>query len=560
MEVEEGMPGSRVGEGVDVLVKVETNGDVVHKEHPMKGVADSDEIGNWAVDQSLPKSAGYNPVAGKMNGDAIRVAATSPMPNSTPDQSPASGSISIRWRRVRRDISKEEGVITDPSRVIKRGFSVTESSKVLNENKQKSDLEGKDVAASIDSRSLQGVSNAQDIELELLEAVGSFSVGKKSENSDERSNTSSAAGSITRTNHEGLGYEKERDRARNFRGKFSGNVAQVRGQRRKGGPLQINKKLRGDQVKLEKDDSHSSVESDLRSSNAVYAEWGSTSTNGKQSEGSSNFDGLVDHVETQKRWEDVEDTSRDELHEDVFGKDNLESRQSCTPSEKDGDPFAESLNLLHAVHETLEKGTLPLLASTFSVVPSFDYLNPSAGEIGRDASARPNHEEGEGSSSASVENELNQEEALHKTNQLEEKEMEEEVEGLFRKSVEEEVKCFIFSAALGEARAHGEPPVNERLRAAEEEAALLKSRLEQVAAFCRGLEGTEEVLRLRHGVYNVSLRWLAQLVLLLVAVVALVAQIFFPPATAAAWCLLEPEVEQDESCGSISISLLRSGL
>ncbi|CAA7409561.1 unnamed protein product [Spirodela intermedia] len=537
MEVEEGMPGSRVGEGVDVLVKVETNGDVVHKEHPMKGVADSDEIGNWAVDQSLPKSAGYNPVAGKMNGDAIRVAATSPMPNPTPDQSPASGPIVDasaspspastakgyglrRWRRVRRDISKEEGVITDPSRVIKRGFSVTESSKVLNENKQKSDLEGKDLAASIDSRSLQGVSNAQDIELELLEAVGSFSVGKNSENSDERSNTSSAAGSITRTNHEGLGYEKERDRARNFRGKFSGNVAQVRGQRRKGGPLQINKKLRGDQVKLEKDDSHSSVESDLRSSNAVYAQWGSTSTNGKQSEGSSNFDGLVDHVETQvtedsleglyrSDGEDVADTSRDELHEDVFGKDNLESRQSCTPSEIDGDPFAESLNLLHAVHETLEK-EIHLL-----------------GKIGRDASARPNHEEGEGSSSASVENELNQEEALHKTNQLEEKEMEEELEGLFRKSVEEEVKCFIFSAALGEARAHGEPPVNERLRAAEEEAALLKRRLEQVAAFCRGLEGTEEVLRLRHGVYNVSLRWLAQLVLLLVAVVALVVQIFF---------------------------------
>lgn len=149
------------------------------------------------------------------------------------------------------------------------------------------------------------------------------------------------------------------------------------------------------------------------------------------------------------------------------------------------------------------------------------------GEIGRDASARPNHEEAEGSSSASVEAEMNQKEALNRTAQLREEEMEEELEGLFRKSVEEEVKCFILSAALGEARAHGEAPVNARVRAVEEEAAQLKRRLERVSASCRGLEGAEEVLRLRHGVCNVSLRWLAQLVLLLFAVAALAAQIFF---------------------------------
>lgn len=404
MEVDEGTPGSRAGDEVDVLVKVKTNGDVAHKEQPMEEVSGSDEIGACGVDRSLPKSVGYSPVAGKMNGDAIRVAATSPMPNSTPDQSPDSGLVSDasaspspastakgyglrRWRRVRRDMSKEEGVIADPSRMLKRGLSITESSKVLNENKQKSDREAKNPAASIDSRSLQGgVPNAQDIELELLEAAGSFSVGKNSENSDERSNTSSAAGSITRPNREGLGYEKERDQARIFRGKFSGNAAQSRVQRRKGVPPQINKKLRGDQAKLEKDDSHSSVESDLRSSDAVYEQWGSTSSNGKQSEGwSLNHDGLIDHVETHGSedslegvcrgdGEDVEDASRDELHEDMFGKDDLEGRKSSTPPEKDGDPFAESLNLLHAAQETLEKGTSPLLASTRCVVIDFDYL------------------------------------------------------------------------------------------------------------------------------------------------------------------------------------------
>ena len=116
------------------------------------------------------------------------------------------------------------------------------------------------------------------------------------------------------------------------------------------------------------------------------------------------------------------------------------------------------------------------------------------GEISKDLSSWPNESQKE----------------------TQEKEMN-ELDGLFRKSVEGEVNCLVLSAAVREERRRGE----------RKKVVVLERQLEQIAESCKGLERVEEVLRLQNGVCRVSFYWLAQVVLLLLAMVAVVEQIFF---------------------------------
>uniref|UniRef100_A0A1D1Z2A2 WPP domain-interacting protein 1 n=1 Tax=Anthurium amnicola TaxID=1678845 RepID=A0A1D1Z2A2_9ARAE len=603
MDAGEGMPGSVAGEGgvgqdsgiveKEVPVKVETNGDLTHEEQLEKGLSEADEIGVGGAEELSPGSVGFSPTEARMNGGAIQAEEIRTLQDPMPAESPPEGMVSDttsaptpsttkgfglrRWRRIRRDLSKDGAAIADASRILKRGLSITEPSKVKNENKQKSQCEDESSVASVNSRNMQSASNsistikALDPDLELLGVVGGFSVGIDSENSDDRSSRFSTAASAPKPKQEGLGYGRDKNRVKNLGGKASGHAVQPRGQRGKGVLIDITKKLREDQVMFEKENSHSSVESDLRSSTAVFAQWGSTTSNGRQSEGSMNYDGenqeeaqVSEEVQAgfyKDTGQDIDDTSRDDPHADMLGKDKMEASKKCLSNEG-GDPFVESIILLQAAQEALDNevkkfgeiGREPTSPSGYTSA-QFDYEETGGGDsVPIELQViklihKVEHLEHELKEAASAvkakEMRMVELEAILKESRLPKdvedtdlpqgmfKEMESELENLFRKKIEAEVECVMVmdmvqkkTATLGdpltlieqqESLAEGYEEVKVKLSVAEGKAILLKRRLEELDVSCKELLETEEVIELQNRVCRFSLCCFIQFMMLFVA-------------------------------------------
>nr|XP_010913266.1 WPP domain-interacting protein 1 isoform X2 [Elaeis guineensis] len=365
--------------------KVEVNGDMGPEEYiknhsPVEtGDADGDreEIGSVS-----PPEANSSPAEAKVNGDGVGVGNSagsllrtivSP-PIAAPEvvalkQTPTKGYGLKKWRRIRRDLNKDGTTGADSAQILKRRLPLVETQKPRDENKHKSDGEGEGEGsvASLESRNARGsplavAGGTLDPELGLLVAATGFSIGMDSENSEDRSSKSSTAASAPRLRHEAVGFGRERGRVKNFGGRGSGNVVQQRGQRGRGGGLDNIKKFRGDQVRIEKENSHSSAESDLRSSNAAFAQRGSMISSGKQSEKSVNYDGgnsdeaqPSEEVRSAYHKENgvLEDLLKENLDAELLADENVENSESCR-SHPSLDPFVESLVLLEAAQQALE--------------------------------------------------------------------------------------------------------------------------------------------------------------------------------------------------------------
>ena len=161
---------------------------------------------------------------------------------------------------------------------------------------------------------------------------------------------------------------------KNLSGKSGGNPTQrvQQGKSR----AESSKKPRGEKVKIEKENSHSSMESDSRSSNFVFMQGTSAMTsNGRQSGRSMNYDGensddahasdqqFSEEVQTGYAEENVgvgEDLSQDDLAADLSWDAKDEKNEDHQPSTV-RDPLVESLLTLQSVQDALEKGMVPSL-------------------------------------------------------------------------------------------------------------------------------------------------------------------------------------------------------
>ncbi|KAG7958047.1 hypothetical protein I3843_11G205300 [Carya illinoinensis] len=97
-------------------------------------------------------------------------------------------------------------------------------------------------------------------------ARSAFAAGTDSDNSEDRSSKSSRVASVPKVRYdlpEVLGHLRENNRTKNFSGKSSSNSVQ-KGQGK--GQIESSKKPREERAKIEKENSHSSMESDSRSS------------------------------------------------------------------------------------------------------------------------------------------------------------------------------------------------------------------------------------------------------------------------------------------------------
>lgn len=335
------------------------------------GKPEEDEIGLGRGGDLFSDSVELAPAVGMMNSQP------SPLPSDSPhlavisnnSASPASGSSSTtkgfglkKWRRIRRDMSKDESREPDTSKVLKRGLSIVEPSRNRNGNRLENDCEADSSMGSLALGHMQSVLNdmsgfgAMDPELELVVARTGFSLGTDSDNSDDRSSQSSSTPTAFKHKREGLGYAKERNRTRIPGGNVSRQAVLSRAQGWKDCGSDVDKKESELQIAHEEENSHSSVESDLRSSNTVAAQCHGTSANGSPSEASVNFDG-----ENSGNTEVIEEAQpgmrKEDARADILGNEKRNVWEDYSHSEGE-DHLAESIFFLQRAQEALDKGSL----------------------------------------------------------------------------------------------------------------------------------------------------------------------------------------------------------
>lgn len=280
-----------------------------------------------------------------------------------------------KWRRIRRDFVKDSSVSVDSSKMLKRGLSGSLNPAKpphLSETKQNS--EGSIGSANILVKN-SGVNDylaAHASSSDSRFAVGStFTAGTDSENSEDRSSKSSTAASAPKARHDMnavLGHARDKNRMKNLSGKSSGNSIQ---RVQQGKPrTETSKKPRGERVKIEKENSHSSMESDSRSSNFVFMQGNfSANSNGKQSGTLTNYDGensdeaqagekqFGEELQTGYSKEtvgEVEDLSLDDLAADLPWEVKEEKGETDQPL-IDQDSLVDSILALQSVQEALER-------------------------------------------------------------------------------------------------------------------------------------------------------------------------------------------------------------
>ncbi|KAG9146791.1 hypothetical protein Leryth_005113 [Lithospermum erythrorhizon] len=248
-----------------------------------------------------------------------------------------------KWRRIKREVTKEGCVIVDSSKLSKRGFpnagGLGKGMQFSSETRQRSD---------------GSVSSTHAMVRRLGSSVDGFAVGAsgpalgpffataaESENSDDHSSKSSTAASIPKMRNDGpvsAGQVNYRNKVANVSGKKFGSSVQKVPQDK--AQTKISKKPRGEKVNIEKETSHSSMESDSRSINFVSMQ-GRRSVTSRRNGGSVNY----------SRSEDV---SQEDLNagSSCSVKEENSENQGCST---DQDDPIESTHMLQSVQEAIEK-------------------------------------------------------------------------------------------------------------------------------------------------------------------------------------------------------------
>lgn len=189
-----------------------------------------------------------------------------------------------KWRRIKRDANKGGESSIDTGKVLTREFSnsgVNPKRMQYADRRQKS--EGSVSSTDAVVRNLDGFALPGDSGLGLGPP---FATETDSDNSEDRSSKSSSAASAPKTKYEFL---RDRDRMKSLSGKNLTHSVH-RGQQVKG-RIETSKKARGELVKIEKENSHSSLESDSRSSNFVFMQGTCSTNNGLRNVMPEGYDG-----------------------------------------------------------------------------------------------------------------------------------------------------------------------------------------------------------------------------------------------------------------------------
>lgn len=486
-----------------------------------------------------------------------------------------------KWRRIKRDLKKDGSSSADSAQILKRRLPNTESSKSDEENKLKSKAEGEDSVASLESRNadmnpLPVGTGALDVELERLASSG-FSIGMDSDNSEDHSSKSSTATSAPRLRHEVLASGKERGRLKILSGKGSTRLGLQKVQQGRGGTVDINKKSKGDLARFEKENSLSSVESDLRSSVVGAVQCDSVvDSNGKHNRRSLNFDEHSDEVHTgeevrsgyYKENGKAENLSREDLDSELLEVNNQKSENFQSSS--DLDPFLKSMVFLQEAQEALEKEIEKIAAigkehddngRQFEGMVAYNsqMLEAYLVDLKKKAENLESKLEEASTVIETKEQKLRELEALLSKIQFpkmegtsthvlplqaHEEELDSELEVLLKEKMEAEIEYLILTrttqnwkilsedhiALFKEQRylAGDQEQMMLKLRDTEDKIITLNEQKDKLEAYCKELVGTENVMRLQNKVCKFSLCIIFQLMLLCIAIGLFLMQLLSP--------------------------------
>uniref|UniRef100_A0A6N2L000 WPP domain-containing protein n=1 Tax=Salix viminalis TaxID=40686 RepID=A0A6N2L000_SALVM len=354
---------SNHGDGDGDNSKINANGSCSNGIIHDMGTNGNDDTNTLPHDGEFKEGVGIEQVGKSPSSTAISPAGGSP---------PTKGFGLKKWRRIRRDVVKDASADADNSKVLKRVFSgAVNPAKQINLNPvevlQNSD--GSVGSANLFRNVALGdafVTHGSSLESRFV-VESAFPAGMDSENSEDRSSKSSTAASAPRVRHDlptVSGYSWDRNRVKSLSGKGVGSSSQRVQQGKEW--VENGKKPRGERVKIEKENSHSSMESDSRSSNFVFMQGDySVTSNGKQSGRSMIYDGenSDEAHEGEQQFsgephsgygqENAEDVSEDELAAEASWTDKGEKRADHRPS-ADQDQWVESILSLQSVQKALE--------------------------------------------------------------------------------------------------------------------------------------------------------------------------------------------------------------
>ncbi|XVF03524.1 hypothetical protein REPUB_Repub05bG0001800 [Reevesia pubescens] len=274
-----------------------------------------------------------------------------------------------KWKRIKRDVVKDPIATLDNSKILKRGLSGSGNptkpqhmaSPVIKQNSEAP-------VGPLNMLKNAGAAHGFMMHSPSSDSRFAFGAATDSENSEDRSSKSSTAASMPKVKYDlpaVLGYVHEKNQINNLSGKSVGNSSQ-RVQLGKG-RVESSKKARGERVKIEKENSHSSMESDSRSSNFVFMQGPfSVTSNGKQSgnhydgensdeahEGENQIGEAVQTAYRKHNIREIEELSQDDLAADISWETKEEKSENHQPS-LDQDPLVKSILALQSVQEALE--------------------------------------------------------------------------------------------------------------------------------------------------------------------------------------------------------------
>ncbi|KAM3302682.1 WPP domain-interacting protein 2 [Capsicum chacoense] len=477
-----------------------------------------------------------------------------------------------KWKRIKRESRREDGESSvNSGKVLKRGLAnlVGNSAGRI----QKSD--GSVSSTNTVFRNVGVLVEGFDVIGDSGLVIGTiFHAVSESENSEDRSSRSSTAASAPKVRY----APSDKHWLRSLSGKSLGTSAQKPHQGK--GRAETSKKARGERVKIEKENSHSSMESDSRSSNFLFMQGNYATSNGTKGERSNIYDGeSSDEAQDRERpigeelragFERGNDRESENVSQEDLAAESpwevKEDKSENQSSSTDRDPLMESIYNYQAVQEALAR-EIEKFREIGKNIPGHlleDVGIPSDFTSDDSDILLSQHRDGAQHSLNSLESDLvslkqnilllqdkvqkatdlvkskearvtELETILGSSSKSEETIIESEFEGLFRQKIEAEVQYLTISrttqtlksAAVDQLTLLEEQKTlaSEQARMvhvlgdAEAKAAMLKTQAEKLESYCEDLaSSTGEKLKLQKKVCKYSSCLLIQLVLLAVAI------------------------------------------
>ncbi|XP_073125032.1 WPP domain-interacting protein 1-like [Henckelia pumila] len=496
-----------------VLELVENNEGVVDNVSAVGSLGSLDEAKVQNNGSCVEVNSGPDGSLSETKGNKSEILGSASLPPSVIDHdvSPSStmtkkGSGLKKWRRIRRDPNKvgdcsvQTGNMTTDE--TNSGGNTSKRAQVNTERKQRS--EGSVSSTNAMLRSSGDFAVLDDSGLEIRP---SFAAGTDLGNREDQKSKSSTTESSPRVRGEAsaaVGFLHDKRRIRSLSGKDFTHSAR-RGMHGKA-KIDISKRSKGEKVKIEKENSHSSTESDSRSYNFVFTHSMPYTRNGIRTGKSIDYD-EESGDEGQGSEHQLSNGLQDDLHkngeggykdastEDVGADSSWEAkddRSQNNGSSMDMDPLAESILAFQSVGEMLKKEVLKFI------------------EIGKDLTITDPVQDSSFLEPVNID-------------------VETETEDLFKRKIEVEVECLAISMTVQKLR-----DVVDQVNTLEEQRTLssdtvkkvdvLEKEAQRLETFCEDTASANEILKLQTRVGKYTSCFFVQLVLLVVILLIFIFQ------------------------------------